>query len=471
MAMSSVPLCNGCTSWQGLLFTVSLLICWHLSTTAHVTIESVPPHVVEGDNVLFLVHNLPDNVLELAWAKGVNTMNLGIGTYKRNKNLCVPGIANSGRESVYSNGTLLLRNVTKKDTGFYTLRAFSRRAMIESTTTIYLHVHTVFWTCGRHDTSTQPSIESVSPCVSEGGSVFLRVHNPPENIVGFVWFKWMTALKKLELARYIIDRKSTLWGPAYSGRETLYSDGSLLLHGVTQKDSGLYTLQIVRTDTKREEAKVQLQVDTSLSRFCKPLTSSQFMIQPVPRYAAEGESVLLQVHNLPEDLQAFTWYKSKYRIRVLKVAEYRRDIDTIIWGSKYRDFDMVYNNGSLLLKNLTEKDAGIYTLAVQNKDSTIEKAYVKVNVKKPVAQPFVQITDTMVAGHRSVIFTCVSPDTDISIRWIFNNQSLHHLERMTLSPTKCGLMITPVRSEDAGEYQCEVSNQISLKTSLPVSWP
>ncbi|XP_035305002.1 carcinoembryonic antigen-related cell adhesion molecule 3 isoform X2 [Cricetulus griseus] len=180
MEMSSVCLYNGCTPWQGLLLTASLLTCWHLSATAHVTIESVPPQVVEGENVLFLVHNLPDDVLNLAWAKGVNTMHLGIGTYLQSENLSVP---------------------------------------------------------------------------------------------------------------------------------------------------------------------------------------------------------------------------------------------------------------------------------------------------EPVAQPFVQITDTTIAGHRSAIFTCISPDTDVSIRWIFNNQSLNHLERMTLSPTKCGLMIAPVRREDAGEYQCEVSNQVSLKTSHPVSWP
>ncbi|CAO2626747.1 Pregnancy-specific glycoprotein 22, partial [Lemmus lemmus] len=86
-----------------------------------------------------------------------------------------------------------------------------------------------------------------------------------------------------------------------------------------------------------------------------------------------------------------------------------------------------------------------------------------------VIQPFVRISDTTVAGRRSVIFTCISPDTDVSIRWFFNNQSLHHLERMTLSPTKCGLRIDPVRSEDAGEYKCEVSNQVSSKTSLPVT--
>ncbi|OBS60732.1 hypothetical protein A6R68_08143, partial [Neotoma lepida] len=327
------------------------------------------------------------------------------------------------------------------------------------------------WKCGRLATSAQSSIESVPPIVAEGKSVLLLVHNPPENIAGFVWFKGMSELKNLVVARYILDRKSTVWGPAYGGRETLYRDGSLLLHGVTPQDHGLYTLRILRTDRRSEEAQVQLQVDTSPSLFCNPLNFSQLMIQPEPRYAAEGEDVLFQVHNLPEDMQALSWHKSKYRTEVLKIVEYSTVMNSISWGTAHRRRGMVYNNGSLMLKDVTEKDAGMYTLSVFKKDGKIEKAYVEFYVKKYVSQPSVEISDTTVAGRRSVIFSCISPDTDVSIRWIFNNKILKLTERMTLSPTKCGLRIDPVGGEDAGEYKCEVSNRFSVKTSLPVSWP
>ncbi|ERE59411.1 carcinoembryonic antigen-related cell adhesion molecule 3-like protein [Cricetulus griseus] len=177
------------------------------------------------------------------------------------------------------------------------------------------------------------------------------------------------------------DRKPTVWGPAYSGRETLHSDGSLLIRRVTQKDRGLYTLRILRTDTGSEEATAQLQVDTFLSLYCKSLTSSQLMIQPVPpRYAAEGESVLLQVHNLPEDLQAFSWYKSEYKSPDNKIVEYTRVLNSISWGPAHRK-GMVYDNGSLILQNVTQKDAGIYTLEVLNKYFNFEKAYVEFHVK------------------------------------------------------------------------------------------
>ncbi|KAK7804655.1 hypothetical protein U0070_016168 [Myodes glareolus] len=439
-----------------------------LSTTDYITVKSVPPDVASGEDVLLHVHNLPEDLLAFAWFKGATSMKHGIAVYALNKNLSATGPAHSGRETVYHNGSMLLQSVTEKDTGFYTLRTLDRHGEIVSTTTMHLYVYPFLWTCGRLDTSAQPTVESVPPRVVEGGSVLLLVHNPPENIVAYIWFKEMTVFRKVEIAQYIIDRKSTVWGSAYSGRETLHSDGSLLLYGVTQKDSGLYTLRILRTDMRSEETQVQLQVHTSLSLCCNPLASSRFMIQAVPLYAAEGEGIVLQVHNLPQDLLAFTWYKSKNNIQVLKIVEYSRAMNSISWGPESKRRGMMLSDGSLMFQ-VTEKDAGMYTLEVLNKDFKIERAYVEFYVKKSVTQPFVRISDTTVAGHRSVVFTCISPDTDVSIRWIFNNQSLHHLERMTLSPTKCGLRIDPVRSEDAGEYKCEVSNRVSSKTSLPVT--
>ncbi|KAL1765046.1 carcinoembryonic antigen-related cell adhesion molecule 3-like, partial [Sigmodon hispidus] len=449
----------------------SFLTFWHLSTTAHVTTELVPPLVAEGDNVLFLAYNVPEKLKALVWYKEVTNRTRGIVIYSMKHNLSGNGPLQSGREKIYRNGSLLIKRVTQKDTGFYTLRTYDGSGKIVSTTSLYLHVHTFLWKCGRLAASAKPTIELVPPRAVEGRSVLLRVHNPPENIVRFVWFKGTVSSRNLLAIRHILDRKPIEWGPVYSGRETLYYDGSLLLISVSKYDHGLYTLQILRTDLGNEEARVQLQVHASNSLFCNPLTSSQLIIQPVPLYAAEGEEVCLQVYNLPEDLIAFFWYKPKDRTPVVKIVGYSREMNYISWGLGYRQRGMLYNNGSLILQDVTEKDAGMYMLEVLNKDFNIEKQYVEFHVKKYVMQPFVKITDTIVTGGTSLIFTCISPDTDISIRWLFNNKTLKLTERMTMSPTKCGLRIDPARKEDAGMYQCEVSNQFSLKTSLPVTWP
>lgn len=118
----------------------SLLTYWYLPTTAQVTIELVPPNVFQGENVRLEVHNLPEDFLAFAWYRGVTNMKRGIAVYAKRKGLNATGPAYSGRQTMYSDGSLLLQRVILKDTGFYTLRVISRQGEIVSTTSVFLHV-------------------------------------------------------------------------------------------------------------------------------------------------------------------------------------------------------------------------------------------------------------------------------------------------------------------------------------------
>ena len=117
----------------------SLLISCHLSSTANVTIELLPTPVAEGDNVLFLIQNLPEEIKAVAWFKGLGNKKQ-IAVYVLDKKLSKPGPMHSGRETIYHNGSLLLEKVTQKDAGFYTLRTYDRDGKFVSTITIYLYV-------------------------------------------------------------------------------------------------------------------------------------------------------------------------------------------------------------------------------------------------------------------------------------------------------------------------------------------
>ncbi|XP_012980956.1 carcinoembryonic antigen-related cell adhesion molecule 3-like [Mesocricetus auratus] len=159
---------------------------------------------------------------------------------------------------------------------------------------------------------------------------------------------------------------------------------------------------------------------------------------------------------------------------LLAIQHTRKEANSV--GARNSGRETVHSDGSLLLHGVTQEDSGLYTPQIVRTDMQPEEAQVwsfeelSQRQNEHVTQPFVQITDATIVGRRSVIFTCISPDTDIPIHWLFNKENLQLKERMTLSPKKCGLRINPVRSEDAGEYQCEVSNGFNLKISLPVSW-
>ena len=106
------------------------------------------------------------------------------------------------------------------------------------------------------------NIESVPPSITEGESVLLLVHNLPQNLLSFYWYNGVIVDKKSELVQHIIGTNSSVPGPAHSGQETVYNNGSLLLQKFRQNDTGFYTLRTISTDLQEEEAHVQLQLDS-----------------------------------------------------------------------------------------------------------------------------------------------------------------------------------------------------------------
>ncbi|XP_039705887.1 carcinoembryonic antigen-related cell adhesion molecule 6-like isoform X2 [Pteropus medius] len=135
MELPSRPTHRGRTPWQGLLLTVSLLTSWNPPTTAQPTLESLPSNAAEGKDVLLLVHNVSVNITGYSWYKGASVdSNRLIASYVIESQENNPGPGYSGRETIYPNGSLLFRNVTLKDTGYYTLQIIKKNLLNEEVT-------------------------------------------------------------------------------------------------------------------------------------------------------------------------------------------------------------------------------------------------------------------------------------------------------------------------------------------------
>ncbi|XP_023603566.1 uncharacterized protein LOC111824153 [Myotis lucifugus] len=81
--------------------------------------------------------------------------------------------------------------------------------------------------------------------------------------------------------------------------------------------------------------------------------------------------------------------------------------------------------------------------------------------------PTLEASSTTVMEYMDpVVLTCYT--NAVSTKWFFNGMNLRLTERMMLSLDDNKLTIDPVRREDAGNYQCEVSNPISSAKSLQV---
>ncbi|KAL1763469.1 carcinoembryonic antigen-related cell adhesion molecule 3-like, partial [Sigmodon hispidus] len=288
--------------------------------------------------------------------------------------------------------------------------------------------------CRQLPPSVKLTIKSIPPITVEGGSVLLAVYNLPKNLQAIFWYKGITVFRNSEVARHIITTNSSILGPAHSGRETMYSDGSLLLHNVTWKDTGFYTLRTLTTDLKFKVAHVQLLVERSFSTYRNPFMSAHFIIEPKPWNAATGDNVLLLVHNLPKYLRIFTWFKSTYRTQSFKIAEFSRTTNSISQGPAHSR-TILYTNGSLLLQNVTEEDAGFYTLQTLNSDLKTEKAYVQLHINPcrypPATDEIIieSVPPIVVEGKNALLLVHNIPENLRSFGWykgayMANNQEI-----------------------------------------------
>ena len=90
------------------------------------------------------------------------------------------------------------------------------------------------------------------PLAAEGLDVLLLGHNVTKNTLGYAWHRGERVDNTQLIILYLGDTNTTTKGPAYSRRETLYPNGTLLIQNVTQKDTGSYTLLVTKKDLQTE---------------------------------------------------------------------------------------------------------------------------------------------------------------------------------------------------------------------------
>ncbi|XP_040590258.1 carcinoembryonic antigen-related cell adhesion molecule 1 isoform X5 [Mesocricetus auratus] len=196
--------------------------------------------------------------------------------------------------------------------------------------------------------------------------------------------------------------------------------------------------------------------------------SAQVTVEAVPTHVAEGANVLLQVHNLPTTLQVFYWYKGDTLADSNEIARFIISSSTNSTGPAHTGRETIYQNGSLLFQNVMQNDTGTYTFHMLTANFDNPTKSLQFYVHEPVTPPSIQVANTTFKELESVSLTCDSQDIGISIRWLFNGQSLGLTDRMKLSENNSTLSIDPVRREDSGKYECEVSNPVSSERSNPI---
>ncbi|KAM7058558.1 cell adhesion molecule CEACAM1-like isoform 2-T2 [Molossus nigricans] len=404
MESPSVPAHRRLVPWQELLLAGSLLIFWSLPITQQLTVVSIDATV--GEDVLFHVHNLPGGLVGYNWFKGesIENENHSIASYVISDESTISGPAGSGRETIYPNGSLLFQKVTQEDTGYYTLHAIKKNMRGEKGT-------------GR--LRVYPELLNITTNNS----------NPEENKDPVVltcepWTQDTTYLWKIN-SQSLPD----------STRLQLSSDNrTLTLLHVTRNDTGPYVCESQNPVSAGRSDPFTLNV---LYGPDAPV------ISPPDSHYPTGANLHLSCHAASNPPAQYSWSIS---------------------GSPQQPTQ------ELFIPNINANDSGSYTCLAHNLHTGLNRTAVKnITVSEPVGKPSIRARNSTVTEHKdTVVLTCLTNDTGISIQWLFNKQSLWLTDRMKLSQGNSTLTIDPVRREDGGSYQCEVSNPVSSCKSDPL---
>nr|XP_012375561.2 carcinoembryonic antigen-related cell adhesion molecule 8-like [Dasypus novemcinctus] len=199
----------------------------------------------------------------------------------------------------------------------------------------------------------------------------------------------------------------------------------------------------------------------------RPLTA-QLTIESVPADAAEGSDVLLIVHNQPKDPQAYHWFKGERVDASQKILSLKTNPQQTTLGPAHSGRETIDPNGSLLIKNVTQNDSGIYHLQIIDTNLDSHSASGQICVYSALPTPFIRSnTSDLVEGQGSVALTCEPETQNTTYRWSMNNQSLPDSARLQLSLDNRTLTIHSVTRKDTGPYECETQNPVSAHRSDP----
>uniref|UniRef100_A0A8C9AP03 CEA cell adhesion molecule 16, tectorial membrane component n=1 Tax=Prolemur simus TaxID=1328070 RepID=A0A8C9AP03_PROSS len=180
---------------------------------------------------------------------------------------------------------------------------------------------------------------------------------------------------------------------------------------------------------------------------------AEISITPEPAQPAEGDNVTLVVRGLSGELLAYNWYAGPTLSVSYLVASYivRREA--------------VRPDASLDIQGVLPRHSGTYILQTLNRQLQTEVGYGHMQVYEILAQPVVVANNTELVERRDTLrLTCSSP-SPAEVRWFFNGEALPIALRLGLSPDGRVLTRHGIRREEAGAYQCEVWNPVSVSRS------
>uniref|UniRef100_A0A671FDS8 Ig-like domain-containing protein n=1 Tax=Rhinolophus ferrumequinum TaxID=59479 RepID=A0A671FDS8_RHIFE len=255
-------------------------------------------------------------------------------------------------------------------------------------------------------TTAQLALELMPAIPIKGKDVLFFVYNQTENLIGYAWFKGPIVNISRRIASYRIDTKRNTTGPAYSGREIIYPNGSLLFQNVTLEDTGYYTLQALNIDLQAELVTGQLRVYPEL---LKPTITSNSS-DPVEHKGP----VVFTCESEIQDV-TYLWLINSQSVQNSTRLELSKDSRT------------------LMLFSVTRSDRGPYECEIRNPVSAIRSDPFYLNVLYGPEAPTISPSGTHYRSGANLNLSChAASNPPAQYSWLINGRPEQSTQEVTI---------------------------------------
>ncbi|XP_051063672.1 carcinoembryonic antigen-related cell adhesion molecule 16 [Phodopus roborovskii] len=196
---------------------------------------------------------------------------------------------------------------------------------------------------------------------------------------------------------------------------------------------------------------------------------AEISITPEPAQPAEGDNITLVARGLSGELLAYNWYAGPTLSLTFLVASYIVSTGDETPGPAHTGREAVRPDGSLAIHGALPGHTGTYILQTLNRQFQTEVGYGHMQVYEILTPPTVVANDTALVERRDTLRLVCSSPSPAEVRWFFNGDALPVPVRLGLSPDGRVLTRHGIRREEAGAYQCEVRNPVSVSRSEPLN--
>ncbi|XP_050928216.1 hemicentin-2 isoform X8 [Lates calcarifer] len=375
-----------------------------------------------GGTVVLQLMDSTSEIFRYEWSKNNKTAILQGG---KNKKL----INQIENRSSFSDGTFRINNLSRNDSGEYTLQTYDSSGQRSEQRTLQLFIQGVEAYCdGRQDGA---------QCYGAlGGTVVLQLMDSASEIFKYEWKKNKTTTifwgKKTIVTNNIANR--SLFTP---------SDGTFRINNLSRTDSGEYTLQTYDSSGQRSEQRTLQLFIQGVETYCDGRQDG------AQCYGALGGTVVLQLMDSASEIFRYEWKKNN-KTAILQGGKNKKLINQIENRSSFSD-------GTFRINNLSRNNSGEYTL--QTYDSNGKKSEpqtLQLFIQAPVSSVLL-VSECLSQGWTRV--SCSSEGGDSpQYSWTLDGHTLTDAELLSGNHETNNIIL---KQDVSGRLVCSVRNHVS----------